>query len=77
MGRKKMTGKVPEIVRWSFASMQVCVPEDYDDETITEFANRNHPTGITSKWSIRTDGPDPVRVTCATRRGCVHVVLEC
>lgn len=74
-----MTGKVPEIVRWSLLSMQVCVPEDYTDEAITEFANRNHPTGIESQWQIKTEYDDdtPVRTPCESRRGCVHVVVIC
>lgn len=74
-----MTGKVPEIVRWSLLSLQVCVPEEYTDEAVTEFANKNQPTGLDHDWQIKTDYENPanIRVPCESRRGCVHVVLTC
>ena len=74
-----MTGKVPEIVRWSLLSLQVCVPEDYTDEQVTEFANKNQPTGLDHGWCIQRkhENGDPERVPCESRRGCIHVVLTC
>jgi hypothetical protein len=73
-----MTGNVPEVVRFSLLNIQVCVPADYTDEQVEEFANRNHPTGIDSPWKITEQlGDDPTRNPCSEREGMVHIVLEC
>lgn len=73
-----MTGNVPEIVRYSLLNLQVCVPEDYTDEQVEEFANKNMPTGIPSPWKItQASNGDPVRNPCRERNGCVHILLDC
>ncbi len=61
--------------------MQVCVPADWTDEQVIEFANRKNPAGTELGWKIR--GPEspyqngaPVRVPCSERVGSVHIMLE-
>jgi len=76
-----VTGKVPEIVRWSLLNLQVCVPEEYTDAEVIEFADHNHRTGLDHGWRIvradeMTDG-SPERNPCSQRKGCVHVLLSC
>lgn len=73
-----MTGLVPEVTKWSLLNMQVCVPADYTDEQVEEFADKNQPTGLTHGWKItQAANGDPVRVPCKERPGCVHVLLVC
>lgn len=72
----------PEITRCGLASMQVCVPSDYTDEQVRQFADTENPTGLERGWEIRREG-DPAlsgcaeRVPCEGRTGCVHVMLDC
>lgn len=65
----------PEVLRVGFLQMQVCVPRDYSNEAVEQFANGHTPTGIDSKWTIRFE--TPVRARCEERTGCVHLVLTC
>lgn len=62
-------------------ALVVCVPEDMSDEEIERFANTDWPTGISSKWKIRTermpDGSLPRGVGCSEIKGNDHVVLNC
>lgn len=74
----------PEVIRQGIASLQVCVPYDWTDEQIVEFANRRQMTGLDHGWSIRRQGDpalkgDAERVCCADteRVGFCHVMLSC
>lgn len=72
----------PQITRFSFFNLQVCVPGDYTDEQAEAFANRVNPAGTICGWHIRREGDpglngDPERVPCDTRQGCVHIVMDC
>lgn len=72
-------------------AMQVCVPSAWTDDEVTAFANRESPTGISSRWAVRKQADwdklvsegyaEPTgaveRVACQGREGFVHVVLEC
>jgi len=74
--------EAPEITMRGVISMQVCVPSYWRDEQITEFANRQNPTGIESCWEIRRTGNQflagsPERVQCDERKDCIHVMLDC
>lgn len=61
--------------------MQVCVPSDWTDEQVRDFAERENPSGTENGWFIRRDGDKklagyPERVSCAARAGHVHIMLD-
>lgn len=72
-------------------AMQVCVPAAWTDDEVASFANRESPTGISSRWAVRKQADwdkgvaegwaKPAdateRVACEGREGFVHVVLDC
>ena len=71
-----------QVVRRSLLSLQVCVPRDWSDSQVAEFANTTDPTGIDSQWAIRREGDsalsgDPERVQCESHADRVHVMLDC
>jgi len=66
-----------EILRIGMLAMQVCVPEEWGDDTIEEYANDANPAGTMHGWTVRKDGPDPYRVTCQHNVDYIHVVLIC
>lgn len=64
--------------------MQVCVPSDWTDQQVMDFANANNPAGTVRGWRIRKQGHPrldgaPERQPCASkaREGFVHIMLEC
>lgn len=68
-----------EITRLNVLDMQVCVPKDYTDEQVENFARI---MTATARWSIRREGDkalagDPERVPCEQRNGHVHIMLDC
>ena len=72
----------PEITRHGLMDLQVCVPKDYTDQQVEEFANEAAPTFISSKWTMKkaddpTLGGDPVRQQCLSREDCCHIMLSC
>jgi hypothetical protein len=72
----------PVVTNYGILDMQVCVPKDWTDEQVVEFANKINPTEIDSKWQIRRAGDkalagDPERVDCHERKGYVHMMLDC
>ena len=72
----------PEVTRRGLLGMQVCVPSDYSDQQVEDFANVENPTGIDSRWTIRRQGDEALagcdeRVLCESRPGCVHLMLDC
>jgi hypothetical protein len=71
----------PEVTRRGALDMQVCVPSDWTDRQIMEFANRENLCGTELGWQIRKqDDPDLAgadeRVPCSSRDGFVHVMLD-
>ena len=69
------------VTRMGALDMQVCVPEDFTDEQVKEFADRENPCGTTHGWCIRRGGDRLLaganeRVKCAGRTGFVHVMLD-
>lgn len=61
--------------------MQVCVPEDWTDEQIKQFADQENPSGLEAGWQIRKAGDEalaglPERIRCRDRQGYVHVMLD-
>lgn len=74
----------PEVTRDGLCVMQVCVPREFTDEQVEQFANSERPTGIASQWSVQHQGDETLngsdeRVQCEhpERGDCVHVVLAC
>ena len=70
-----------EVTRRGVLDMQVCVPTDWADEQVVEFAEGDSPCGTSNGWFIRRqgskrlDGSDE-RVPCADRAEHVHIMLE-
>lgn len=70
-----------EVTRQGILDMQVCVPKDWNDEQVTEFANYANECGTQNGWVIRRQGSEYLqgadeRVTCEDRDGHVHVMLD-
>ena len=64
-----------EVTRIGGLDMQVCVPEDWSDEQVIEFAERENP------WFIRREESEflagaPERTPCEQRDGHVHITLD-
>jgi len=71
----------PEVVRTNLVDMQVCVPEDWDDDEVKTFADRENPVCVPAGWDIRKEGSkflggDPERNPCQRREGFVHITLD-
>lgn len=71
----------PEVTRTGLLDMQVCVPEDYTDEQVVEFAERENSCGTSSGWHIRKSGDEalggqPERNPCSAHSGKVHIMLD-
>ena len=70
------------VTRTKALAMQVCVPADWTDERIVEFAEEENPCGTDYGWHVCELGAvelagDADRVNCAQMPGHVHVVLGC
>jgi hypothetical protein len=70
-----------EVTRRGALSMQVCVPNDWTDEQVKTFADKENPCGTENGWFIRKEG-DPAlngdleRSPCSAGNGQVHVMLD-
>ena len=70
-----------QITRRGALDMQVCVPSDWTDDQVKEFADRENLCGTANGWSIRKEGDPaldgyPERVPCGTIVGHVHIMLD-
>lgn len=71
----------PMVTRRGILDMQVCVPHDWTDEQVKEFADRENPCGTENGWFIRRHG-DPAlgnaleRTPCAANLNSVHIMLD-
>lgn len=70
-----------EITRRGALDMQVCVPEDWSDDSVVWLANRENPCGTQHGWHIRREGDEalagaPERQPCAARPNHVHIMLD-
>ncbi len=70
-----------EVTKRGAFSMQVCVPSDWTDEQVKQFADRENLCGTEHGWSIRKAGDkalngDPERNACQQRAGHVHIMLD-
>ncbi len=69
----------PIIVRAGLLTIQCCVPKEYTDQQIIEFAERHNPCGTQHGWSVRKEGNcfnSPERVECTKHKENVHVLLD-
>lgn len=70
-----------EVTQKGALDMQVCIPAEWTDRQITDFANENNPCGTMNGWFIRRLGDEalsgaPERNPCAERPDFVHVMLD-
>ena len=70
-----------QVTKAGFLSMQVCVPAEWTDNQIKDFAYRDNPCGTSNGWIIRRTGDDALagaseRVTCLKLNDHVHVMLD-
>jgi len=71
----------PEIVYIGLFDMQVCVPKEFSDEEVLDFANTEHICGTTKGWTIRRQGSKRLsgtdeRVECARSPENCHIMLD-
>jgi len=71
----------PEVTRMGALSMQVCVPTSWTNKQVKAFADANNTCGTENGWSIRKNGDRlfngaAERVSCASRKGYVHIMLD-
>ena len=72
----------PRVTKLARLDMQVCVPWDWTDEQIVEFASRECPMVTEgNKWAIRREGSPLLvvaqeREPCLGRTGYIHVTLD-
>ena len=79
--RRKAMGKKAGITRYGGIDMQVCVPKEYTDEQVKDFADNENPCGTPDGWVIRKEGSpflkgSPERVQCDTNPDSVHITLD-
>jgi hypothetical protein len=70
-----------EVTRRGALDMQVCVSNEWTDEQVKEFADRENPCGTENGWFIRKAGDKalngyPERVACSNGGGKVHIMLD-
>jgi len=70
-----------EIVKTGIFDMQVCIPSNWSDEQVVNFANGQNYCGTAKGWMIRKEGDgalcgDPERVQCEDRKDFVHIMLD-
>jgi len=61
---------VPEIVHFGVNKTVACIPRDWDNEQIMNFANKANPSE-TGDWELSKVYPDD----CNARDGFIHVTL--
>lgn len=70
------------VIKASSLDMQVCVPKDWTDEQVKEFADRANLCGTYGGWFVRKQGSellagDDERVQCEQQSDRVHIMLDC
>jgi len=72
----------PSITKTGVFDIQVCVPKDWTDQMVTEFANKQSPTGTANGWRVRKQSDYKLaealeRVDCSILIDHVHIMLDC
>jgi hypothetical protein len=70
----------PTVSAMSALAMQVCVPKEWTDQQVRDFAEKMNPCGTQGGWHIRYQGdPDlagaPERAVCELDADQVHIML--
>lgn len=70
-----------EITIRGMLDMQVCVPENWTDDEVLNFAEIYNSCGTEYGWHIRKEGSkllngDSERVNCQDRKGYIHIMLD-
>lgn len=70
-----------EVTRRGLLDMQVCVPKEWGDNKIIDFAEHENQCGTSNGWSIRREGSEylsgsPERAQCEERSDFIHVMLD-
>lgn len=76
-----MPKQEPQVTKIDLLDMQVCIPENWTDKQVKEFADRENLCGTENGWVIRREGDealagDKERVKCKGRDGYVHIMLD-
>ena len=71
----------PQVTKAGVLDMQVCVPENWTDEQVKQFADQENLCGTQHGWHIKKQGDEALsgdneRVPCASREGYVHIMLD-
>lgn len=71
----------PEVIYLGILDAQVCVPKEWSDDDVKDFADRAYPCGTSNGWTIRKEGDkflagDPERMKCVQRPDFVHIMLD-
>jgi hypothetical protein len=70
----------PQIIRSVGLPMQLCVPDEWTDEQVIAFAEKENPAGTENGWVVVKDG-DPIlkgaksRLTCGSDGDNIHIVV--
>ena len=77
-----MPRREPVITRFGATDMQVCVPKDWTDEEVEDYAEKNNASG-TGGWIIRKEGDEALKgdlerepCTATLRPNFVHITLD-
>lgn len=70
-----------EVIQRGVLDMQVCVPNEWSDEEVKAFADRENICGTENGWQIRKEGDpalngDPERTKCSQWSSNVHIMLD-
>lgn len=71
----------PTVTKHHLLDMQVCVPRDWTDEQVLEFAASRCICGTVHGWQIRKQGDEALagcdeRVPCKESPNFVHIMLD-
>jgi len=80
MNKEKNNSKA-ELIRSNILSVQVCVPKEWNDKQVLDFAEKEDSCGTANGWQIRRQGDkylsgDDERVPCNVREDYVHIMLD-
>ena len=70
-----------QVMRTGLLDMQVCVPKEWTDEQVLNFAEKENPCGTVNGWFIRKQGSkylsgDDERVQCHSYEENCHIILD-